>query len=361
MSVSGFQNFWVAGSRAYFKRDTTDEGTQFPWIDLGVINPINPAITATQVQLLDSDGGRKRIVATAVPQIEEKYDITVSNLNLENLALLFMADAPEAFTQAAAGVIGVDHRAFPGRLIKVLSADEDTPIYMLTKVVGVYIRDAAGDLTVGTITTIVASTKTITISEDVAAEFDVGDKIIVQTTGLANLLNAGTYTVVSATDLGATTAIVVEEDFAANETAITGGLLYKADSGDSGTIYGEDVDWETVSADRGMIRMIDGGALVAEDDVKIDYVTAAITGNRLFNPQSLEGNVQGRMILIWGRDNNDEQTAREMNVFISPNGSNVTADDFSNIVLSVTVLNDLTAAIPAGRMIQFKGGLPDLS
>ena len=359
MSVVGHQDFWVAGSRAYFKRDTDDEGTQFPWIDLGVINPVNPAITATKVTLKDSDGGRKHTVDEAVPDIEEKHDITCSNMNLDNLAIMFMGSAPEEFTQAATAAL-ITHHVFPGRLAKLLDS-AGNPVFAITKVVGVYVRDAAGDLTAGTITTIVASTKTITISEDVVAEFDAGDAIIVQPTGLANPLNAGTYTVVSATDLGATTAIVVAETFAADETAITGSLLYKADSGDSGTIYKQDIDWEEVSLDRGFIRMITGGAFTTADDVVIEYIPAALSGARIFYPQELQGVVQGKMILVWGRDNNARQTARVMDVSIAPNGSNITADDFSNMVLSCTVLNDLTQDHPAGFMVQFKGALPSIS
>jgi len=359
MSIVGFQDFWVAGSRFYFKRD--DEGAvKYPFEDLGVILSATPTIASEKVTLMDADGGIKRIVDEALTSIDESYEVTTPNLNLENLAHLFLANAPSAFTQVVTEH-EVTESVHPGELVKIKSAT-GTYLYGLGVVSGVMIRDLGGDLTEVELTAMSKSAKTITVTGLLQSEFDAGDQIVVRRLVLANPLNAKTYTVVSALEGGGSTVITVEEEPVADEVAISGLLIYKADSGDSGTILNQDTDWEVVSLDRGIIRIIDGGAVSAEDNLVVISQTAALSGLRKINPHDISGEIVGTAMLVMSRNRNSEQTVREMRVSVTPSSLNLTADDFSNMALTVKVLADPdNETEPAGRLLQFKGTLPSKS
>jgi len=361
MSNVGFQNFWVSGARFYYKRDDADDGTKFPWIDLGVVKKATPNVTTEKVSLMDSDGGRKKLVDEAMTSIDESYDIQGNNLNPDNLALIFLANPPSEFTQAVTEY-EVSHHVHPGKLLKLVDSD-DVPMYKLGKVIGLMVRDAGADLTEVEITAMDVSDKTITVTGNIASEFDAGDKIVVRTLDLANPLNAGTYTVVSAAGVGPA-VITVEEAPVADEVAISGLLIYKADAGDAGTIYGPDVDFEDVSLDRGFIRIIatgDGGAIAAEDEIVVIFQTAALSGQRLINPHDLQDNVKGKAILVFSREDNGEQSAREFYCSMTPNGFNPNDSDFSDFTITVKIISQPTEAVPAGRLLQFVGDLPDES
>lgn len=360
MSVVGFQDFWVAGIRVYVKRDAV-EGVPQPEIDLGVIQSSTPTLTPTKLELIDSDGGVRRTVDETVSQIAESYDVVCSNFNRGNLALLFLSTAPAEFTQVATHK-RVTTYLHAGHLCKIVDSDADaTALYKLGAIAGVIsaVPDNAGVLSTSVLTTIVKSTKTLTISTGASSDFDAGDKIVVEGTGLANILNARTYTVVSASGSGPV-AIVVSEEPAADETAITGSLIYKKDA-DSGTVYGQDTDWEVVSLDRGYLRVISGGAIAADGNKVVVFSTAALSGKRLLNPQSSSGEIKGTCRLVWSRNNNRDQDVRECQVSITPNGMNLSSEDYSNMTLTIKVISDPTADIPAGRLLQFTGTLPTTS
>ena len=360
MAAVGFQDFWVVGSRFYFKRNDVS-GVKQPSIDLGVITQCTPTITPTKIELKDTDGGTKRLVDERVTEIVESYDITCANLNLDNLSLILLGTAPTTFTQTAQHK-RVTTYCHAGRLVKVIDSDTaGTPLYSLGAIAGILsAQPSAGVFTVGVLTTIVASTKTLTITAGTASDFDAGDKIVVPGTGLANIANARTYTVVSASGAGPVN-IVVSESPAANETAITGELIYKNDTGDTGTVYSQDVDWEVVSTDRGFVRIKEGGTIAADGNLCIVFSTAAVSGKRLVLPQTAGGEIKGTGFLIFGRGGNAEQTVRECSVSITPSSTNFSIDDYSNFVLSVKVITDPTSATPAGRLYQFKGTLPSAS
>lgn len=353
--VQGHQDFWVAGSRIYLKRDDIGAVEQ-PWADIGVIETANPTQEATKIELFDGDGGKKTLVDERVTEINESYDIEIRNLSMPNLALFFQGNAPEAFTQTVEDK-RVSHSVFNGYLVKVHDDDaSETNLFALGAISGVLsAAPAAGVLSEVGITAMVASTKTITTASDISSDLSPGDLIVVEGDGLANIANARTYTVVSAT----LTAVVVAEDIAANETAITGNLIYVA-TADTGVIYEQDVDWEVVSTDRGFLRIIDGGA-IADGTAVVAFTTAAVTGDRVFNPQDADGEVQGTMLLVWGRGNNAEQTVREARVSVTPSAGNIQIDDFSSITLTFRVISDLTADVPAGRLLHFKGSVPSKS
>lgn len=358
MGVVGFQEFLQVGGRAYFKRDAI-AGVEQPLIDLGVIQSAKPTVTPTRVELFDPDGGVKRRVDVATPQIDETWELQCSNFNVDNLALMFLSSPPVDFTVAVAHK-RVTMNLQAGRLKEMRDSDAAaTRLYGLGAVAGVMSAQvSAGVLTVGALTTIVKATKTLTITAGVAADFDAGDKIIVEGTGLANIGNARTYTVVSASGAGPVNIVVAEEP-AADETAIAGNLIYKTDT-DTGTIYSQDVDWEIASLDRGMIRVKSGGAIATDGDKVVVFSTAAISGKRRISPQSNAGDVQGKMEIWLGTGNNANQWVREARVSLAPTGSDLQVDNFSSFTLTASILSAVTQT-DAGTFTKVKGALPSVS
>ena len=349
MSVVGFQDFWLTGSRFYFKRENV-AGIEQPTLDFGVINTASPTMEVTKVVLEDADGGIKVIADRATTGISEAYDLTCSNFNNDNLAMLFLSNAPAAFTQAATQ-IKAQHYAHPGRLLKIKDI-AGAYLYGLSTVAGIY---GAVAPQVKTVTGIVASTKTITFSGGAFSPALVnGEKIILGPLGLANVANAGTYTIASSTS----TTVVVVETIATDETAITGEVIGK----NAGTvIYVPTTDFVVKSLDRGIVQMVSGGAFAAAATIVPVIGTSAISGNRLINPQSLKGVIRGTGFLIYGRENNARQTVREAVMDLSPSSANMSVDDFSNFVMNAQVISDLTATDVAGRILAYKGALPSTS
>lgn len=274
MAIVGAQDFWLTGSRLYFQRDPVASVVQMHR-DLGVIEPANPTLEIEKLELEDSDGGVKSTVTESVTKIDETYEITCSNLNPNNLALLFLANDPASFTQSASAVTDVRHYAHPGELVKLLDADYDaatpgSPIFGITSI------------------------------DDV--------------------------------------------------TGVGGSPTYV-----------EDTDWETVDLQRGIIRMITGGAFAAAAAILIDYTPTAITGTRMVTPQGLLGTVEGNAVLIFGRGNNAQQSARYGRASLTPSSANLQINDYSNFVLSLKFLSDLTAATPAGNLLYWVGSVPAVS
>lgn len=356
MSAAGFQDFWVAGSRFYYQRDAVATIEQ-PWVDLGVIQPANPTLTIEKIELEDSDGGIRSTCAEKVTKIDENYDITCSNLSLSNLALLFLANEPSAFTQLAATTT-VAHYAHPGRLVKVKDAD-GVLLYNI-RILGVVDGTTTAIVTDTTVTAVTPATKTITLSTDLTTKVTSGDTIVLAPDGLTDKDKASSYTVASVTS----TTVVVNEDISgAAETSLTGTkLLYIDQTGSPvDTMLEKDTDWNIYSDDRGLLRLVDGGAFSAAGNIRIIYYTNAVSGDRLINPQDIAGEINGTGVLIWGRDNNAKQTVREARISITPSSANIQVEDFSNFVISVRVLSDITSVTPAGRILQFKGDLPNPS
>jgi hypothetical protein len=351
MSQTRFQEFWTAGARFYFKPEDDADGTEHELIDLGVIEPVDPKVAPTALELYDSDGGIKGLVESSITFIDESYDIKCSNLNPDNLAFLFYAANPEAFTQAAA-VADLSHYAIVGRLVKLKDSDGNY-VYGLSAISGVY----TGTPVPLVVKDIVVATKTISVTGDQTAVTGAapGKTLIVKSTGLLNPANARSYVIVTRTFNTPNTDFVVAETPASDETAVTGAGIVVT----TGTAYEQDTDWEVYSKDRGIVRMIGGGAFAADAAVQVVYSTAALTGNRLINPQTVANFVRGTGFLVYGRANNTKQSVREFICQIKPNGSTIGNEKYSQITLTVAVLRDSTTTPPAGRLLQFKGDLPD--
>ncbi|GAG09742.1 unnamed protein product, partial [marine sediment metagenome] len=254
MTVSGFQEFWVVGSRFYFQNEKVLDKAL---LDLGTIQVVSPTIEAEKIELEDSDGGVRKVVDEAVSKISESYDIVCHNFNVDNLALLFLANtsSPAEFTQTIDEIQNVPHTAVigPGQFVK------------LTNLAGVWLYSITS--------------------------------IIVKSTNPATT----------------TTAIPLVEN----------------------------TDWKWISKDRGVIEIISGGAISDGDTIYIDIIPVAVTGIRMVYPQT-GSIIKGRAMLVWGRNNNTEQTVREAIVTISPSSANFQIEDYSEFTLQAKIVSDIT-------------------
>lgn len=357
MSVVGHQDFWVVGSRLFVQRDPIG-GTDQPWMDLGVIEAANPTFELEKLELMDADGGRKRLVDEQVAGIDETYEINVNNLNLENLSMLFMANRPEQFTQVVEEKV-VAHTAIAGYLMHIIDDDVDaSEVFNLRGVLG--ITDGGTLTEVTSLDSITVATRTFKFAGvDLTVPLAAGESFIVHSDGLTDPLNAGTYTVLSSSYDLTDTEVIVTQDPVSDETGLdtTSRTSYE----NAGTIYKRDVDWEVYSLVRGFVRIIEGGA-IADGAVTVIYEKDAYSGLLQFKPQDLDADIKAEAMVFWGRDQNTRQTVRRARISLTPSGAaNFTADEFSNMTLSVRVITDITEETPAGYVRQIKGSLPSKS
>ena len=344
MAVKGHQDFWQAGSRLYFRRDPVD-GVKQELVDLGVIQPVNPSLEFETVTLEDSDGGFNQTVAESVNDISETHEITCSNLNNENLSILWLAQKPEEYIQTAAE-LDIELYSHPGRLVKLEDSSEDG-LFAVDELIGVY--DDATD-TVFTLTDIVAGSRTLRVDED-ASGLSAGDSVIVKNANLTTPGNRGTYTVASTSGAGPTD-IVVEESLAGDETGITGVLIGGALSA---------ADFSLYNGPRGIVRMTPGGTFSTAGNLRFVWMPKAISGERLINPQTVKGAIEGKAYLHWSRGNFAEEHVREGRASLTPSGANFGNTEFSNMTLQLRFLSDLTKEKPSGRLLQYIGDLPSSS
>jgi hypothetical protein len=120
----------------------------------------------------------------------------------------------------------------------------------------------------------------------------------------------------------------------------------------------EGTDWEVVSLERGIIKMTGWAGPAA--NISITYTPRAISGSRLLNPQTGQGcqSTIGTGLIVWGRCGNREQTVREARMQISPGGADFGNENFSTGTIRLSVLTDVTAVVPAGRLLYWLGELP---
>lgn len=133
--VLAFQDYWVTGSRFYFRRD---DDANNALIDLGTVGTTSPSIEATTIELKDGDGGRLRTVAEEVTEINESYEVECRNIAGQSLAVLFMSTAPASFTQPT-DLSAVPHKGVigPGRFVKLHAGatDKSAFVYSVATVV----------------------------------------------------------------------------------------------------------------------------------------------------------------------------------------------------------------------------------
>ena len=359
MSNVGFQQLWVAGSRMYFQRDPVG-GVVQPWVDMGVMDVVSPGFEVEEITCEDPDGGTRVPIDTQITSLAESYEATFKNLNQDNLALVFLANPAAAIGQTADALF-IKHRAQSGRLVKLIDADYDLavdpgePIFNVTSIAGV----ADGNTTSGAGSQPVAkqsvdsiASQVITIAGvDLTAELKSGDKIVL--CGLDVPADDGVYTLSADAVLNVSdTEITVTETITDQGSA--GGFMRP-------TTLIEDVDWEVVDLERGIIRMVDGGNLTADSDIHVCITPVALTGARRLLPLTLTGQLRGKAIVVWGRNRNSQQSARVCEVSVTPGTPNFQVEDYSTITLNFTVVADISADEPAGRLDYFLGDLPNLS
>lgn len=363
MTIAGFQDFWVAGARFYFERDPV-AGVAQPLLDLGICQQASPQVASEKIELFDPDGGKLKLADQRTTKITEAYDLTISNLNLDNLSFALLANPPKDFSQTQESFVA-QHFAHPGRLVKVHDADADkTPLYRLFGVSGIVKGAVTSKALVSTGDAIHAPSKTIKITGNHAAlpELQPGKFVVLSSTGLSNPIQALTYSVASVTNNGANTDIVVVEPMVATETNVTGGLLYHATSASGGDLVLSPYDeWDVPSMARGIVRVLPSVNFSSAASVIVIGTKAAYSGRRLINPQDVTGEILGNGLLVLSRGNFGEESAREARVAINPSSVNFASDNYSTVVFSVRVLADTTKPVPAGRLVQYKGSIPQSS
>lgn len=360
MTVKGFEDYWVAGTRWAFQEDPK-AGVIQPLVDFGIIESSTPTISTEKLELKDTDGGRRSLADETLVDATESYDIACRNFNKDNLRYLFLADVAVNFTQA---VVQKDVATWctPGRLVKLTDADADkTWLYGITAIIAAYTGTTTTTAIKPTGTAIDVATKKIVLTGDKTAVAGLapGKVFFVNIAGLTNILNARSYTVVTRTLVSTDTELVVLESPAANEVTLVGATVTHENAG---TIYKQDIDWEAKSPySRGIVRFIPAGAFAVAGNLQLVFATGALSGKRLLYPQSQKGGVTGKAALYISRGGNIDQDVRECNVSITPAAPNITVDDYSTLNLQVKVLSDLTKAITAGRLLHFAGAVASSS
>lgn len=123
--IVGFQETWLVGSRLYFKRD--DEGTtEYPTLDLGTITQTTPNFEPTIIQARDPDGGRLNLIDEGFTEINESYEVTCLNINMENLNILYYGNGVENLFpivgQYTNSNVSHNIEIGPGKLVKLFSS-----------------------------------------------------------------------------------------------------------------------------------------------------------------------------------------------------------------------------------------------
>lgn len=364
MGKVGFQDFWVAGARVYLQREASD-GSEQPTRDLGVVESATPTMGVQKASLKDADGGRKVLVDETTIELTETFEVVLNNLNLENLATFFLSSDPQAFVQAAASK-KILHKAYKGDFLKLRDDDAaKTWLWGIDKIAGVIKGASLGASVVNTgviqSITNTAGVVTLLVTGDITADVAANDWIIIAPDALANLENARTVQVASrsvSTNTTVTLTAASSSGMITETPAGSAGVLYYKGSGDTGAILVPDVDWKAHQTDRGIVSFPSAGSVLSAgaNDVMVVFKTAARDGKFLINPQSLQGEIVGKLALVYGRSGNADQTVREARVQIAPAGTTAgNPDNYNSLTFTVTVLADTTNAVPAGRLLQFKG------
>ena len=384
---TGFQDFWVAGSRFFYKRDAV-AGVEQPWIDLGVIESANPSFANEKIELVDGDGGVKTTVTETIVKTDETYEITCRNLNLENLALLFLSDPPSSYVRNRRSYL-ITLKSWRGYPIALIDNNSGTllenKVFNLTpssdgltggKVEGVGYGLQAAEECVN----VDVSARRLDVSSWVTRQPAAGEKIILSANigdpfslggSLTDVRQAGTYTVESSD----TDHIIVEETIPGADQVTDGGIIYYSfstpdatnrilDMSNGSIADGDDV--EVVNSARGIVRLATAPPLLdltSHTDgsgLKFFFTESALSGSRSLNPQSSQGEITGKGKLFWGRGNNSEQTVREADVSVTPQSSQIQVEDYSQITFSVKVVSDPTET-GAGKITYIKGDMPSVS
>jgi hypothetical protein len=366
MASTNSQDFWIVGSRLYFKKS----GSGNPMTDLGVIQAVTPSITQTKVSLSDPDGGRGTLVSERVTSVEETYQIQTSNCSLSNLSLAFLGDNVDEVTRAAQ-FITIGHEAQPGRLIDLRLSIGGERAYMVDAIASMTRRTGSVTFNSLDLTAIDVPTRTLTFAA--THGLAPGDKIIITNlagggggTLLADPTHVGTYVVATApttTTVTVTTATAFQFG-PANESGLSV-LVIEYTAGVDVLVPG--VDFEIYNLDRGLVRLIpaDEGGMITTAAIATDFSIQmqlhAMSGFREFVPQSAE-QVEGEFEIWFSRDGFTKETVRRIpRGTLSLNSSDFSSENFSTITFDISVLKSDQTTRPVGFVRQTKGDPQSLS
>lgn len=360
MGVNVYQEHGIIGSKVQFRRDPQADN---PVIDLGVITSIQPNVTSERVELADTYGGTRRVVATGASQITEAYQITCGNVNMRNFAFALLGAKPSSFTQGATERTAAI-KAFKGSLSYVVDNDAAaTRLFNLTSILGLHKGATATKNVYGTGVAVDAAAKKIILAGDqtAVAALAPGKAFFLNSAGLVTKANAKSYTIVSRTLVSGQTELVVAESPVANETTLVGATITHAGAGGSDVVFLPGVDWEVVDLARGDIRILSGGAVTDLETLNLTFLPAALTGERLVYPQT-SGTIEGRCWIFLASDGRGTEKVREARVSITPENPTFGESEFATLSFSLTVLSDSSDAVaPAGRFLHMVGAVPSAS
>lgn len=303
--IVGNQDLWIVGSRFYFEgKGQTTNGATF-MTDLGTIDTISPSVAPNVVELKDSASGVKRLIAQAVTQIDEVYQITCKNFNLANLNTLFLgtgwSGSAETYAVTASAV-----QVFAD--INVSLEDINNIGYV------------GGTTVTGTGGLYLYQLRKLTTGEPIR--------------NVAEAITASS-------------------------------LVFSATFG--GTAFTEGTHWNWYDKSRGIIQVIalpvsTAPVVVASGSVATSITSASfvplkflvlgsvgnassVAANRFLYPQTASAsNLTGTGHVYWSRDNGASIDVREFPCIIQPAGAAISGEDYSSWTLTVTILANGTGS-----------------
>lgn len=87
--ITGSQDLWVVGSRAYFQREGAAS-----LVEIGTINTVSPAVEPVKIDLREYESGLGKLFDSTLTEFTETYEITTKNFFRDNIANLFLSSAP---------------------------------------------------------------------------------------------------------------------------------------------------------------------------------------------------------------------------------------------------------------------------
>lgn len=305
--IVGNQDLWIVGSRFYFEgKGSTTNGATF-MTDLGTIDTISPSIAPNIVELKDSASGVKRLIAQAVTQIDEVYQITCKNFNMANLNTLFLGTGWSGSAETYA--------------ITTSQVQQFETMNVSLEDINNIGYSGASPAVVGTGGLYLYQLRRVTTGEPVR-----------------NIADATTLL----------------------------GLTFTATFG--GTAFTEGTHWNWYDKSRGIIQVIGLPASTSPAVTTLNSVATAITSatfvpmkflvagsatstassvaaNRFLYPQTASAsNLTGTGHVYWSRDNGVSIDVREFPCIIQPASVAISGEDYSSWTLSVTVLANGTGS-----------------
>ena len=208
-----------------------------------------------------------------------------------------------------------------------------------------------------------ATTTTVKIVGDHSAFFTAGSFVYIwgATASAQNNASGAIYEVASVTFTTPNTVITFK-----TSSLTSPAVAYPSGSAVDGYIakaYRPNaVDYTVTDLERGIVRCVSGAAMISGQAIKTVLTPRAITGGRLIRPQAKSGTFEGKVLIEWARGNFGQRTVREFQGIMTPGPGAFSDSEYSKFPLNIEVQADITNATnPAGRLLYYKGNLPDAS